>query len=43
MDSGVSKGGFVFGITQTRVNPPAMAECDPVISVSLSSLPGSRK
>ena len=41
--SGVSNGGSVFGITQTRVNPPAIADLAPVSSVSLSSLPGTRK
>ena len=43
MDSGESIGGFVFGIVQTRVNPPAKAALDPDSSVSLSSLPGSLK
>ena len=43
MDSGVSNGGSVFGMTHTRVNPPANAALDPVSKVSLSSRPGSRK
>ena len=43
IDSGVSRGGLVLGMTQTLVNPPAIAANDPVFRVSLSSLPGSRK
>ncbi|GIR88754.1 MAG: hypothetical protein CM15mP87_02460 [Candidatus Neomarinimicrobiota bacterium] len=43
IDSGVSSGGLVLGMTQTLVNPPAIAANDPVFRVSLSSLPGSRK
>ena len=35
--SGESSGGIVFGIAQTRVNPPANAAREPVSKVSLSS------
>ena len=43
IDSGVSRGGLVLGITQTRVNPPEKAALAPVANVSLSSRPGSLK
>ena len=38
-----STNGFVFGIVQTAVNPPAAAARQPVLISSLYSSPGSRK
>ena len=38
-----SIGGFVFGMQQTAVNPPAAADAHPLAMVSLYSNPGSRK
>ena len=35
--------GFVFGIAQTAVKPPATAARAPVATVSLYSCPGSRR
>ena len=35
--------GFVFGMQQTEVNPPAFAAAVPVAIVSLYSKPGSRR
>ena len=39
----VSIVGFVLGMQQTVVNPPAMAEAVPVLIVSFASPPGSRR
>ena len=43
MTDRLSFTGFVFGMQQTEVNPPAFAAAVPVAIVSLYSNPGSRR